>query len=440
MKIIVLAGGSGSRLFPLSREEYPKQFLNLFNSHSLFQQTILRAKLVVKKEDNILILSNKKYSPLIKQHLIPLNLNPPIIFEPAKRNTASAIALATKYLIDEQKASEDTVMFISPSDHMIFGKNRFITALTRAEALAKKGYIVTFGIIPSKPHTGYGYIEAGQSISDFAYKVNSFKEKPPLKLAQEYIKSGNYFWNSGMFAFTIKTILQEFKNYAPDIYSLLSKYTYQELYENFEKMPDISIDYAVMEYTKKAAVIPTNIVWSDIGSLESIYDNLEKDAHDNACKGQIVTIDTKHSLLLNESKKLLLTTVGVDSLIAIVTDDVITLVKQGEGQGVRKLVDRLKKSTKYNNIVKRGTTIIYPWGQAKILNLSSPFIIQIKGNSSNKIEIDLAKFIKINPKSTVSLINNKGNAVVNDKNFKLEISPASTSGTFDLVAVIYGHK
>ncbi len=438
MKIVILAGGSGTRLFPLSREEFPKQFLQLFNTNSLFQQSILRAKLAVSAKD-ILILSNKKYTALIKQHLTPLRIHPTVLHEPAKRNTASAIALAAKYLLDTEKAPADTVMFISPSDHMIFGKKRFLTALKRAKQLAKQGYIVTFGIIPSKPHTGYGYIEAGVPIKNFAYKVNSFKEKPELKLAQKYIKSGNYFWNSGMFAFTIQTIVEEFKKYAPEIYSLFAKYNYEQLYKNFSKMPDISIDYAVMEYTKKAAVVPTNIVWSDIGSLESVYDNLEKDNSSNAIRGNIVATETKHSLLLNNNPKQLLATVGVDNLMAIVTEDVITLVKYGEGQKVRDLVSRLKESRSNKIYLKHGRTLIYPWGRLHIISPKQPIILHLYGRAKKNLIVSLDKLISNVSTSNVSIVNHLGNTKFTQQQHSINITPDPQTHSFDLVLVAYEH-
>jgi mannose-1-phosphate guanylyltransferase/mannose-6-phosphate isomerase len=252
MKIIILAGGSGTRLFPLSRKKYPKQFLKIGDQKSLFQKTIERSLVTVNSED-LIIITNKDYQFHIKNqfselfpslstaHDLPFNL----ILEPIGRNTAPAIVLAAKYAIEKLNADEDEILFISPSDHLISPDDKFAQYTKEAEKLAKEGYIVTFGINPAKPETGYGYIEAGIPVGN-AYKVKQFHEKPDLTTAQEYLISGNYYWNSGMFAFSIKTILEEFKKHAPEIYKQIENQTFKEIVMNFENMPDISIDYAVM--------------------------------------------------------------------------------------------------------------------------------------------------------------------------------------------------
>ena len=217
MKIVILAGGGGTRLFPLSRECYPKQFLHVIGDKSLLAQTVERFLGLVEAED-IIVVTNEKYIFHVKAELKSINAeNAHIIVEPTGRNTAPAIALAQVYCKDRLKCTEEEVLFISPSDHLIKPINAFQKLINQAEVIAKKGNIVTLGIKPIKPETGYGYIEAVKDKENKAVKVISFKEKPDLKTAKEYLKAGNYFWNSGMFMFSIKTMQNEFKTFTPEI-------------------------------------------------------------------------------------------------------------------------------------------------------------------------------------------------------------------------------
>ena len=364
MKAVILAGGSGTRLFPMSREKYPKQFLKVAKEKSLFQKTVERNLLFMEPKD-IIIVTNRDYEFYVKHQLSELEGNllgkVSVIFEPVRRNTAPAIVLAVKFALEKLGADEDEVLFISPSDHIISPDSKFSEYVKEAEKVAKKDCIVTFGVRPTKPETGYGYIELGFKLEELnAYKVVKFHEKPNLKTAQEYLIKGNFYWNSGMFAFTVKTILEEFQKHSPEVFRLFSEYDFEQLVKAFEEMPDISIDYAVMEKTSRAAVLPLDITWSDVGSWDAFYEVMDKDENGNVKDGNIIDVDTKNSLIF--SNKRVVSTIGVEDLIVVETDDVLLVAKKGEGQRVREVVKRLKKNKRFKHLTEFHTTVYRPWG------------------------------------------------------------------------------
>ncbi len=366
---VILAGGSGTRLFPLSRKKYPKQFLKIGDNLSLLQKTINRNLKITDSVENILIITNSDYQFHIKaqiKEILPeiktdkLNL----ILEPVSRNTAPAIALAIKYILEKMSAKEDEVILVSPSDHIIHPDEKFKQYVKEGENIAKKGYIVTFGINPTKPETGYGYIESEERIEErgsiSTYKVRKFHEKPDRKKAEEYLLKGNFYWNSGIFMFTPETMLKELEKQAPEIYSLIESRTFEEVIMSFDEMPDISIDYAVMEKTGKAAVIPMDIRWSDVGSWDSVYDVLEKDEDRNVKIGNVLSIDTKNSLIIGDKR--LIATIGIEDLMIVETPDVVVIAKRGEGQKIRELVNRLKENEETKSLTEYHTTVYRPWG------------------------------------------------------------------------------
>ncbi|MDP2279685.1 MAG: mannose-1-phosphate guanylyltransferase/mannose-6-phosphate isomerase [Nitrospirota bacterium] len=391
MKAIILAGGSGTRLWPLSRKNFPKQFLKLNGDKSLLQQTVERLLQAVKPED-IIVMTNSDYKFHVQSDLnsLPLPLPLPasnIILEPASRNTAPAIALGVKYCLDKLCCSEEEVVFISPSDHIIRPLDKFTGYLKQSEEIAREGHIVTFGIKPDRPETGYGYIKAGKGrgkgkeegdcprFTDAVvesglspnqkmnfFKVERFAEKPDIETAKRYINEGGYYWNSGMFAFSIGTMLKELERYAPEINELASM-GFEGMVANFDRMPDISIDYAVMEKSDKVVMLPLDLYWNDIGSWDSLYDVLDKDDMGNVKKGDIIAIDTKKTMIIGNKRHI--STIGIEDCLVIETDDAVLIAKRGEAQKVRDVVNKLKNE---NRKEADEHVITYrPWGSYIVL-------------------------------------------------------------------------
>lgn len=361
MKIIILAGGGGTRLFPLSRTCFPKQFLKIGGERSLLGQTLIRFLPVAKAED-IVIVTNKEYLYHVEAELAECGLeHVHIILEPVGRNTAPAIALATLYCREKMGATDDEVLFVTPADHIIRKADLFIKAIRQGEEVAGEQQIVTFGIKPGKPETGYGYIEAGLACGA-GYTVTSFKEKPDEITAKEYLAIGQYYWNSGMFAFTLGHIMAELEEYQPLIYQLISQ-GYEETLEKFSDMPTISIDYAVAEKSKHVVTIPLTAYWNDIGSWDAIYDVLDKDVFGNAVKGDCIPLACTNTLMLGRDR--LIAGIGLEDLLVVETDDVIVVAKRGESQKVKDLVSELKKRGRRE--ADEHTTMYRPWGSYTIL-------------------------------------------------------------------------
>ena len=278
---IILAGGSGSRLWPLSRELYPKQLLNLISDKSLLQATFERLKVCMPEED-IISITNTKHVSNVKMQLSSLTQNPVVLAEPVAKNTAPAIVLATKYIM--QKSVSDPIIIVVPSDHLIKDNEKFLSTVQKGKKLAQDGYIVTFGIKPNYPETGYGYINTSKEIGN-GYKVKEFVEKPDFETAQKYLQEGTFYWNSGIFMFKASTLLNEAIKHAPDIAKVSEEFDFTENnqipFVNFDKMPNISIDYAIMEKSNKIALVKLESDWNDLGSWQSIYDVSKKDKDGN---------------------------------------------------------------------------------------------------------------------------------------------------------------
>ena len=373
---LILAGGSGTRLFPLSRKNYPKQFFKFSNNMSLFQETIKRNMLVTDVE-NMIILTNNAYKFHVLNQLNEIlpDKRVNIILEPTARNTASATALAVVFAIEKLEAKEDDVLFISPSDHIFKDENAFAEAVKKAEKIAKDGYIVTFGINPARAETGYGYIEADESIKNGAfYKVAKFHEKPDAKTAQKYIERGNYYWNSGMFVVSIGTFIDELKKHAVDIYDKISNRNFEDVLNDFESMPNISIDYAIMEKTDKAVVLPFNTQWSDVGCWDSFYDISQKDDNNNVLIGTTVAMNTRDSLVLSDKR--LVAAVGIEDAIVVDTGDVVLVAKKGKSQKIKELVEKIKQDEKLKNITDYHITVYRPWGSYTELEQSDRYKIK----------------------------------------------------------------
>ncbi len=357
MKVVILAGGSGTRLWPYSRTSIPKQFLHFGDKHSLLQKTVLRFSPVATLDD-ILIVTNQQYLHLVNTQLkeIKADVGLRVLIEPEKKNTAPAIALAVSYLLEEG-CDENECILVASSDHLILPETRFVEAIQEAIRMAQKGKSVVFGIRPNKPETGYGYIKANENGD-----VECFVEKPNAVLAQQYVLSGNYLWNSGIFLFQAGTFINELKEHCPSIAEKMDR-GFKETIAQFSDMPDISIDYAVMEKSKKAVMIPLDISWSDVGSWDSVYDVMEKDANHNVKIGNVCDMDTKNCLILGSKR--LISTIGLEDLIIIETEDVLLIGKKGESQKVKELVEELKRRNAkepfdHNNSLR-------PWGSFTIL-------------------------------------------------------------------------
>ncbi|MDF2576760.1 MAG: mannose-phosphate guanylyltransferase/mannose-6-phosphate isomerase [Chlamydiales bacterium] len=345
MKVLILAGGSGSRLWPLSRKSYPKQFLTLGKKESFLQQTIKRyLKLVTSKD--IWILTNDLYKEEVcsQAAVVDKLIASQVLFEPCKRNTAPAIAFALEYLRDIVQVAEDEVIIVSPSDHLVSPDEALVTAMQQAEEIAKEGAIVTFGVQPHKPETGYGYIQKGSYLpSKLAFHVHRFVEKPDAKTAQQYLLSGEFLWNSGMFAFSLGFMMEEFARHSPTIYQFMRKgFSYIE--SSFAEMPDISIDYAIMERSKSVAVVPLFLTWSDIGSWDNLYDVCDKDEQGNVEVGEVLSLNARNNLVMAHNRQVCL--LGVENLVIVDSPDALLIAKFGEGEQVKKIVALLEKEKK----------------------------------------------------------------------------------------------
>ena len=364
MKSIILAGGSGSRLWPLSRDEYPKQLLSFDEKESLLQKTFKRLCHFSKPED-VVTITNVKHFQNIKLQLNNIDKSNVVIGEPLGKNTAPAIASTLEYF--KQNGTSDDVVLIVPSDHLIMNIEDFNKTVEQGKILAEQGYIVTFGIKPNYPETGYGYIKVKEKLSA-GYKVEKFVEKPDLEAAKKYLASGGYYWNGGIFMGKISTFLVEIEKYAPEIYKNLSSLDFsKELtipYMLYDKMPSISIDYAVMEKSDKIALVELLSDWNDLGSWQSIYNVKEKDENGNVLTGKVVVDNVKNSLIY--SQKEIVAASGLENIILVETEDAIMACKMEESQNVKRLYEKLKAQE--SDTTKLHKTVFRPWGYYTCMN------------------------------------------------------------------------
>jgi len=355
---IILCGGSGTRLWPISRTLMPKQFVKLFDEQSLFQLTVKRNSKVC---DSQFIISNTEQYFLALDQLEELNkTNNKYLLEPIGRNTAPAIALACMAL------GKDEIVLVTPSDHLIKDEDEYKKVLEKAEELAKEDNLVTFGITPTFAETGFGYIE---SIKD-SYYVKAFHEKPDSKTAQSYLDAGNYYWNSGMFMFKAGVFLEELKIYSPEIYeSSLTAYNKSKkdnviriAHDDMANIPEDSIDFAVMEKSQKVKVVPSDINWSDVGSFDALFEELPKDINGNTLNDKHISINSKNNLVYGKDKYI--STIDVKDLIIVDTGDALLVSKKGSSQKVKQVVNEIKKTTDLHNI---HLTAHRPWGTYTVL-------------------------------------------------------------------------
>lgn len=364
---VILAGGSGSRLWPLSRELYPKQLLNLYAEKSLLQSTFERLNKFIPAE-NIISVTNTKHQANVKMQLGELSKNSIILAEPLSKNTAPAIALSVKYIMENN--DDDETVLVVPSDLLIEDNENFMLTVQKAQEFVDRGYIVTFGIKPSYPETGFGYIHCENNI------VTSFVEKPDEDTAQRYIQDNNYYWNSGIFMFKASVMINEFEQYCPEISSIIKKINCSDKsisFTEFEKMPCISIDYAVMEKSKNIAMIELMSDWKDLGSWNSIYEVSPKDENNNVFVGHVLDKGSKNSFVYSSSK--LVATIGLEDTVVIETEDAILACKKDKTQEVKQIYETLKQQ--HDDTQKVHKTVYRPWGFYTVIAEGKGFITKI---------------------------------------------------------------
>ena len=370
---IILAGGSGSRLWPLSRDLYPKQLLNLNSDKSLVQTTFERINKFIPA-DKIISTTNAKHLSIIKMQLKEFTETPIVLSEPETKNTAPAIAVATKFIV--QNYSDDEIILVVPSDHLIKDEESFANSIQKGISLAKQGYIVTFGVKPSYVETGFGYIQTSLPV-DSGYEVKTFVEKPDSKDAEKFITEQNCFWNSGIFMFKASTMLNELEQHAPEIFTVLQELNFKgknEIpYLTFTKMPNISIDYAVMEKCNKIAMVKLESDWKDLGSWQSIYEISPKDANNNVMVGHVLDMGSKNSFVYASSK--LVATIGLEDTVVIETEDAILACPKNRTQDVKQIYETLKQQNDDTHSVHR--TVYRPWGFYTVIAQGKGFLTKI---------------------------------------------------------------
>jgi len=362
---VILTGGAGSRLWPVSREYYPKPLLPLFGDQTLLQDTAARLDSIAAVGNPVFV-CNEEHRFLVAEQVRALGKEPEaILLEPEGRNTAPALTIAALYLVDKEP---DAMMVVMPADHVIPDSEAFTVAVEQGGKLAAEGYLVTFGVVADKPETGYGYIHRGEEIdSTGVFKVDRFVEKPDQDTAQNYVDAGDYYWNAGIFLLRADRWLEEIGNLQPDILKACqqavaggsrdSDFVRVEK-DAFLSSPSDSIDYAVMEKTDRAAVVPLQTSWSDVGSWSSIWEASEQDDEGNVTKGDVLTHDTRNSLFMAENR--CVAAVGLDGVIVVETADAVLVADKNKCQDVKAIVNKLKEFGREEHRFHR--RVYRPWG------------------------------------------------------------------------------
>jgi mannose-1-phosphate guanylyltransferase len=370
---VLLAGGTGTRLWPVSRELYPKQLVKLIGKDSLVQNTIKRLSPVVHS-DRIRIVCGQEHYYEIGRHMADIGIEPEgkVIREPCGRNTAPAVLLGVLHILQKEP---DALICVFPADHVIKDAKVFHDKLLSAVRLAAAGHVVTFGIKADYPETGYGYIEGDARVEEGALSIRRFVEKPDFQTAQQYVAAGNYFWNSGMFAFRGSIICDEFKIFESELYQKMLEITAAGSGVSmaaYEQLRDISIDYAIMERTEKGVVLPSDFGWSDIGSWKSLYDFLAKDANGNVIDGDVITEKTTNCFIMGAHR--LMAVNSVENLVVVDTPDSIFVSSIENSRDVKSIVSRLKETGRREYHHHR--TVYHPWGTVTLLGKGDGYHVE----------------------------------------------------------------
>ncbi|MFN2437149.1 MAG: mannose-1-phosphate guanylyltransferase/mannose-6-phosphate isomerase [Desulfotignum sp.] len=369
---VILAGGSGTRLWPLSREFYPKQLINMYNQHTMLQNTVIRLD-NTDGMDAPLIVCNDVHRFMTAEQLHQMDVKPrAIILEPAAKNTAPAIALAAIQLTAQ---AGDPVMLVLPADHRINDVPAFHRGIQKGKTLADDGYLITFGIVPDTPETGYGYIQKGDFLDDTVCRIQRFVEKPDLNTARSYLDSGDYCWNSGMFMFKASAILQELEAHAPDMVNTCKKAVTQGRQDLdffrvdpavFDQVQADSIDYAVMEKTGRGVMVSLDAGWNDLGSFDALWQTEQKDTRDNVIKGDVLIHDVNGSYINAQSR--LVAAVGMDAVVVVETRDAVLVAPRDRVQDVKKIVNQLKSQRRSESA--NHAKVYRPWGDYETIDQS----------------------------------------------------------------------
>lgn len=378
---LVLAGGSGTRLWPLSRELFPKQLLNLTNDYSMLQNTLIRLK-DGEEMGAPLVVCNETHRFMVAEQLRRIDLTPlSIMLEPVGRNTAPAIAVAA---LKAAELEDDPLLLVLPADHVIYDAERFHDIIAKGALLAAKGYLVTFGIVPDSPETGYGYIKKGTLLSDAddgSARIESFVEKPDLETAKAYVASGDYLWNSGMFMFQASRILDELERLEPSMLSACKKAVEKGVsdldffrldQEQFAAAKSESIDYSVMERTESGAIVPFDAGWNDLGSWDALWQTGKRDENQNVTTGDVMLVDVKNSYLHSQHR--LIAAVGVEDHVIVESKDAILVASKDRVQDVKAIVSRLKELHRDEAISH--SKVFRPWGSYETIDMESRFQVK----------------------------------------------------------------
>lgn len=395
---VILSGGSGTRLWPLSRSSYPKQFLPITEEKTLFQLTLERISKLNQELANFqnpIIVTNENHRFIVAEQLRQQKTAAQILLEPIARNTAPAIAAAAELALSH---GEDPVLLILAADHVIKQQEAFNQAVAVGLSAAEAGKLVTFGIVPTAPETGYGYIKSQNKIEQTqlqSYPVAQFVEKPNFETAQQYLADGFYLWNSGMFMFKASIYLQELEKFNPAIVKNAKNAIRESKNDldfvrldkaSFEQCPEDSIDYAVMEKTEHAVVVPLNANWNDVGAWNSVWEVSQKDENGNSIRGDVITQDTHNSLIHAETR--LVSTLGLQNVVVIETADAVLVADQAKVQDIKKIVERLKNT--HRSEIDQHRKVYRPWGSYDSINHGSRYQVKcIVVNPGQKLSLQM---------------------------------------------------